>query len=294
MPNYKTHSIHGELILPEMDKRIEINDEDIKSFCIGPDAMIVTDYKTFEFQHANKTKEFFESLIKLIKKNKLQDNSEIMAYLYGYLDHFVLDSTMHPLIYYMTEGMESKHKMNPHGLIENWIDDYTSKKYHKNDKNYYRKKKINDIKLIELINKVYKRVYGTNFEGIKYSLGMHATTLYDTLARRNMIKITPLVIKLLNIGDFTYQEDLERVLPYLNLENNNWNNPITGEKYNDSFDDLWDKSTEVILETIEDVNKCLYDDKELTNPLITNNTSFNTGLPCEVGENFQYVKKYHI
>ena len=292
MPNYKTHSIHGEIILPEMDKKIEIKEEDLKLFCMGPDALIVTDYKVFDFQHANKTKSFFMNLLKLIKEKNLQENSEVMAFLYGQLDHFVLDSTIHPFIYYMTEGLESKHKMNPHGLIENWIDDYTTQKYDKTETVYYNKWFIKDLKLMKTITELYKKVYHSSHEGIKYSFGMFATIMYDILARRNKIGIVPPIIKAFNIGDFTYKDDIERVKPYLNLDNKDWYNPETGEKYNDSFDDLWNKSTEIALETIEDVNKYLYQDKELTNPLILNNTSFNTGFDCRQGQTLKYIKTY--
>ena len=105
MPSYKTHAIHGEMILPEINNRVEINKEDLKSFCMGPDALIVTDYRLFELQHIKSTRKYFKTLIKLIKENKLQDNSEVMAFLYGQLDHFILDMIMHPLIYYMTNEM---------------------------------------------------------------------------------------------------------------------------------------------------------------------------------------------
>jgi len=292
MPNYKTHSIHGEILLPEIDKKTEIKKEDIKAFCMGPDAMITTDYKTFDYQHANNVREFFLAMLKYIKENKLQDNSEVMAYLYGNIDHLVLDSIMHPLIYYMTEDIETKHKIRPHGLVEHWIDDYVAQKYDKNQMLYYRKWFICDAKLIKLINDVYKNVYNVNKEGLNYSLGLFSTIMYDTLARRNAVGIVPLVIKIINIGDFIYSKDLSRVLPYLNLEHDIWYNPETGEELKASFDDLWNKATEVGLETIEDVNRYLYGDKELNNSLILNNTSFNTGLPCETGQSLKYIKKY--
>ena len=292
MPSYKTHSIHGELILPEVDKKIEISDEDLKCFCMGPDAMILTDYNTFDYQHANKTKDFFVSMLKLIKEKKLYDNSETMAFLYGQLDHFVLDSVMHPLIYYMTENIESNHKIKPHGLVEMWIDDYTTKKYNKNQKFYYHKLLISDKNLIKMIDELYKMVYGVEHEGNKYSFGMFSTIMFDTLARRNMIGIVPLVIKAINTGDFKYHKDFNRVLPYLNLTNDVWYNPETNEECKYSFEDLWKKSIEVALETINDVNKYIYQDKQLTNPLILNNTSYNTGLPCENGQSLKYVKKY--
>ena len=112
MPSYKTHAIHGEMILPSISSNIEIQREDLKMFCMGPDALIATDYKIFELQHAKETRNYFKTLLKLIKKNKLQDNSEVMAFLYGQIDHFILDIIMHPLIYYMTEGIPKDHKLS--------------------------------------------------------------------------------------------------------------------------------------------------------------------------------------
>ena len=292
MPSYKTHSIHGELIYPEIDKKTEIKKEDLKSYCMGPDAMIETDYKTFNYQHANKVREFFTTILKYIKENKLQDNGEVMAYLYGNIDHLVLDALTHPLIYYMTEDIERQHKIRPHGLVEHWIDDYTVQKYDRNKMLYYYKWFITNNDLMKLVNEVYKEVYGVNHEGLKYSFGMFSNIMYDTLARRNAVGIVPLVIKIINIGDFIYKKNLDRVLPYLNLEHNIWTNPETGEELRESFDDLWKKAIEISLETISDVNKYLYQDKQLTNQLILNDTSYNTKLPCKNGQSLKYVKKY--
>ena len=292
MPNYKTHSIHGEEILKKINKRIEINNEDIKSFCMGPDAMILTDYQTFSYQHANKTKDFFISMLRFIKKNKLQDNSEVMAYLYGQLDHFVLDSIMHPFIYYMTEGLKSNKRIETHGLVENWIDDYTTQKFNKNDTIYYHKFFIKTKELKDTINKIYGKVFHKKNEALKYSFGMFSVVMYDILARRNKIGIVPLAIKCANTGNFMYTNDYDRAKPFLNKNREIWYNPETGELYNSSFDDLWEKSMEVALETIDDVNAYLYQDKELKNKLILNDTSWNTGLSCKKGQKLKFIKKY--
>lgn len=293
MPNYKTHSIHGEVIFPDMSKEIEIDIEDLKSFCIGPDALITTDYKTFDRQHEDKVREYFESMLKIVKKNKLQDNAEAMAFIYGQLDHYILDMTIHPLIYYITEGMDSKHIFNPHGLIENWIDDYIIQKYDKEHLSYYHKLFLSNKKLKKAINKLYEKVYGSKNESFKYSLGILNTHLYDILIRRNLIGISPLLIKLFNVGNIMYDDDLERILPYLNLDKDNWQDPETGEKYDDSFDELWIKSIERSLETVDDINNYLYKDEPLRNKYITNDISFNTGIPCGEGQSFQYIKQYN-
>lgn len=292
MPSYKTHSIHGEVILPYIDKKIEINKDDIKTFCIGPDTMIVTDYKLFDHQHSSKTKEYFETLLKLVKKNKLQDNSEVMAFIYGQIDHYILDTIMHPYIYYTTENLPKNNVMLPHSLIEMWIDDYISKKLNIKDKKYYHKLKLSSHILKNLINNLYSNVYNKSLAYLKYKYGLTLIKLFDSNIRKNSIKVAPFLTKILNIGDITYHENLDHVLPYLNINNDIWYDPETGEKNNDSFYDLWRKSIEVSLETIDDINKYLYCDKKINNQYIVNNISYNTGLPCEKGQSFQYIKKY--
>ena len=292
MPNYKTHSIHGEIILNDMDKKIDINPDKFKAFCMGPDALITTDYFIFDYQHANKVKEYFESMLKYYKKNKLYNDSEAMAFLYGQIDHYILDVITHPFIYYITEGMEVKYKFKPHGLIENWIDDYIISKYGKDKLIYYRSYFLKNKKLKKVIDRLYERVYSTKHESLKYNIGIMNTSLYDLLIRKNLIGITPLIIKATNMGDIMYKKDLDRIIPYLNLNNNTWYNPETGMEYNYSFDDLWNKSIEEVLQTIDDINNYLYSDKHFNNKYISNDISFNTGRPCEEGQSFKFIKKY--
>ena len=292
MPSYKTHAIHGEMILPSINNRVEIFSEDIKSFCMGPDALILTDYKLFELQHVRNTRKYFKTLIKLIKQNKLQDNGETMAFLYGQIDHFILDMIMHPLIYYMTHNLPKESVLDPHAIVENLIDDYVIQKYDKNDEIYYHKVTISNRKLIKLINDAYKRVYNTKNISFKYSIGMILISIYDSLIRRDKLVLAKSVMKLINFGDVSYHSDYKRVLPYLNLNHELWLNPETGEESYASFDNLWEKASEVALETIQDVNMYLYQDKTLKNPIIMNDTSFNTGLPCNKGQTLKYVKKY--
>ena len=292
MPNYKTHSIHGEIVLPNINNRVYIDNEAIKTYSMGPDVLISTDYKTFNTQHCRNTRDYFLLLIELIKTNKLYDNSEVMAYLYGQIDHYILDILLHPLIYYMSEDIDSNCKLGGHGLIENWIDDYIIDKYDKNDIFYYRKNSTNDKELNNIIDEVYNKIFNRKNESIKYNIGIFLTILYDSLARRNLIGIFPLINKIFNIGDIINNSNYDRVIPYLNLDNSIWTNPVSGEEYNYTFDDLWDKSIEEAINTIEDINNYFYNNKSINNKYILNNLSYNTGYPCCDKEKFVYVKKY--
>ena len=291
MPSYKTHSIHGELIYDDLLKYIEINKEDFKSFCIGLDSLIMTDYNTFEYFHNHNVRDYYLELLRLIKENKQLDNKELMAFLYGQLDHFVLDTVMHPLIYYMTENLKNNSILSPHAITEMNIDNYVMKKYDNNDLLYYHKLTIDNQSTAIIIDELYKKFNVLNAP-LKYSLGIILTAYFDTFIRRDIGLFSSIIPKIINLGDVYYGDNIDKVLPYLNLDKALWQHPETGEEFNDSFDELWEKSLNLARELIEDVNNYLYKDKEIKNSLIMDNISYDTGIPCEKGKTLKYVKKY--
>ncbi len=290
MPSYKTHSIHGELILPEIDKKVDINKDDLKAFCSGPDALIATNSQIFYLQHRYNTKSFFLNLIHIIKERKLYENSEVMAFLYGHLAHYALDIVTHPLIYYMTEGIPKDHKLDYHGLVEHYLDDYVMQEFNIGNGACYHKVGIKDSELIKTVTEVYQRAYNAKSVGLQYSGGIAATRFYDSVLRRCTL-LDP-IIALINLGDIKYHNDFELARPYLNLEHDVWFNPETGEKNTDSFLDLFNKAREVALDMIDDVNKFIYGDKPLENYFILNDISYNTGLPCDKGQTKTFIKSY--
>ena len=161
MPGYKSHLVHGELLFNKINKKIDLNKEELKDNCAGPDAFMITDYKTFMMQHSCKTKEFFETLLKFIKINKLYDNPHVMSFLYGQIDHFALDTTLHPFIYYISEGYKNGIILKSHALIEMWIDDYITFKYLKN-----RETKINSLTVDKTLKELIDSIrYICNFNG---------------------------------------------------------------------------------------------------------------------------------
>ena len=291
MPSYKTHSIHSELVFNDMDKRIDLDLEDLKIFAMGPDTLIATDKDTFKIAHKFGVRNYFEMLLKRIKEEKLLDNKEVMAFLYGQIDHLALDAITHPLIYYMTYGEPSKQKIDTHGLCEMWIDDYVMNLYDVWEVFYYKKDKINDPRLRQLITEVYNKIYFAKDAGKSYEKGIKLMTTFDSIIRRNLIGIVPLATTLANTGDIVSRKDTTRVKKYINSERDIWYNPETQKMYTDSFFDLFIKAKDVALETIEDVNKHLYDGELLTNSLIICDTSYNTGISCALGQHYSRVRK---
>lgn len=292
MPNYRTHSIHGDNIYDYIDKYVDIDQRLLRIFCIGPDSLIPTDYITFERIHSSNTKQYFLKLLKLIKENKLYENSVVMSFLYGQLAHFSLDLSMHPLIYYMSEDMPSNNLLSAHALIEHWIDDYVIHKYGSKNELYYQNISLVDNDLQFVLDYICIDIYHA-YDGFnKYNLGVSLILLYDNLIRKNGALLKTFLDLIINLGDIKYHDNYEKVKSFLNLENEIWYHPITGKVQCDSFDDLWNKSLEILYDLIMDANNYLYNDKEFKNNYIINNYSYNTGLPCEEGENFQYIKRY--
>lgn len=291
MPSYKTHSIHGELIYSDLLKYIDIDKEELKTFCIGLDSLIPTDYNTFDYFHNNNTRDYFLELLKLIKDNKQLDNKELIAFLYGQLDHFVLDTVMHPLIYYMTENLFNDSILSSHAILEMGIDKYVMKKYENKDILYYHKLTIDNESTAKVIDELYQKFHVLKAP-FKYSLGIILMTYFDTFVRRDIGLFSSVIPKMINLGDIVYSENIDKVIPYLNLEHGLWIHPETGKEFTESFDDLWEKSLDLSRELLEDVNNYLYNDKDIKNPLIVDNISYDTGMPCSEGKTLKYVKKY--
>ena len=178
--------------------------------------------------------------MKFIKENRLEDNSEVISYLYGSLEHLVLDSTFHPLINDISKDSYD------HFMIEHCLDDYVCDKYNVSNVNYYKKDKICDLELKSLIDKVYKKVYNSSHESIKYEIGLKLMRLYDTYIKGFIV-------------------------------NNKYASSIDDEL----FSKLWKKSSERFIDTVNDVNRYLYGDGIIRNKYIIDNISYDTGIPCE-------------
>jgi hypothetical protein len=282
-----------------MRPEVEIKKSDIETFSFGPDTLIATDFKTFSEQHKKNVRLYFETLLCLIKERKLQDNSEVMAFLYGQLDHYALDIACHPLIYYMTEGAPKEHKLALHGLVEMWLDDYIMQFFDKKEKHYFHKWYLRDPELRKLVDNLYEAVFNVKGEAAKYTRGIIAMNILDTYIRTNAIKIAPFILEKANVGDILYHyNEFERVLPYLNHESKKWTIPWSGEESTDTLEQLWHKSFPISLEMIETANNYLYRDRELSSQFMPEATyferdcSYNTGLPCVEKEEFPFVKKY--
>ena len=289
MPNYKTHSIHIDKTSDYIDSRIELDKEDLKIHSFGPDALMLTDNATFNNQHSKNSRYFFECLLNNIKTEHMQDNKDIISFLYGQLSHFIVDTTFHPYIYYLTENMKSKGIINAHAQFELWLDSYFMKKYGLLSKEYYSKTNTKDKKARQIIDRVYTYIYKCILASHKYDVGINGLLLFENNVRSN--KQLAEFCKSTIIGDVEY-DDSSSIKPYLNKNRDIWMDPLTGEEHIESIDELWNTSVSNFIETIEDVNSYLYDDKPLNNRFIESNLSYDTGQNSDIQKKLIYSKRY--
>ena len=78
----------------------------------------------------------------------------------------------------------------------------------------------------------------------------------------------------------------------LNLDNNTWKHPCTGEEFNYSFFDLYDMALVKTVKIINEVDKML-NDKKIDNKRIEKlfgNLDYGTGMDCDLEMEYKYFK----
>ena len=312
MPALITHDIFAKEVYERLDENIKrkINHEKLiyQTFAQSHDYLFY--YKSFSFKqtkrinylgkiaHRRKTQEYFLNIIKTIKKYHLENYQPDIAYLFGSITHYVLDSTCHPLIFYKTGIYNPKDKSTYkyrglHSLMERSIDSYYYKKYYKKDfstcnvsKDIIMKPKLS-IDLITLINMVYEETYQIKNVGLYYKRGIkNAKALYrvfinDKKGRKEKIYKCIDKISHNRFGYLQcYSTSIQCEKKYLNEEHNVWNHPSIKEKtYTYSFDDLFNLSINKCIKIINAIYEVLYNNKDINSLIeIIPNISYGTGL----------------
>ena len=86
------------------------------------------DIRKFQkYFHENKTQEFFVNLINYIKEKDYSEDVDVCSYLVGCICHYVLDSIVHPYVFYKTGYFRKEEKTtykynNIHTFMEIFLD----------------------------------------------------------------------------------------------------------------------------------------------------------------------------
>ena len=264
-----------------------------------------------DYFHDNKTFLFFETLINYIKYNDHQYNPEVMAFLYGMLSHYVLDSTMHPYVYYKT-GNFNKHNRNTykynhlHADLEAYFDNYMVMireniipykfKCHEWCFNVDRL----DKDLIEVMDFTYKEVFGIKefhkyyLKSIKQIRFFFKVFRYDPIGiKRGCYKVIDLICprSLLRKVSLSYYMKMSDKKYLLNLEHNKWNYPVDKRtKSCESLIEIYTKSLDKTVKMIHEINQYLYYDEKINLKKVIGNLSYITGKDCDKKKELKYFE----
>ena len=306
-------------ILPkEIKNKLDV--DRLKTFGQSTDSLmfynlfsILPGKKIRDFQkyfHTNKTQDFFVNLINYIKENDYTEDIDVNSFLVGAICHYVLDSTVHPYIYYKTGYFNKNDKStykynNVHTFMETFLD---------NDM----------IKRRESINPYKFNISKFSFDTSKFSNELNDTIKYtfkETFDVDNMDKIYYKSLKQMRNSIFIFRQDRygikkffykladtftsKRVFRFeaisyhyplndrhnfLNENHKLWRNPcdysLTSEE---SFLDLYLRALKLakvmICASFDYING---KDIELEKVFI--NKSYITGLDCELDKELKYFE----
>ena len=327
MPSSVTHKLFSDDVFNKLDKKTKnsilnsINEYNV--FAQGPDP-----YFFYDFHLTRRSKEIgkintamqhslinkhFSSLINSINQKGYYSNSMVMAYLYGQICHFVLDSVCHPYIVYNTGKFypDDKDTFKYNGLheeMEYYIDCYLIyKRLNIKPKDYktyielFPKMKFNN-EIKDVIDTVSYEVYGFKDVSLKYLKSIkdmkkfYYVFNYDKYGIKKFVySIMDLLCskKIIRKKELSFHiNPLEKVY-YLNNEKDNWCHPcVKDEIYNYSFLELYDMAIDKAVNIISIIDKMLSDKKIDNNKIekLFGNADYGTGKDCDLNYDFKFFK----
>lgn len=327
MPSSVTHSYFCEDVLNKCNKtvknKLHNHENFFKVFGQGPDP-----YFFYEFHLTKRSKEIYKinkamqhtkinkhfiKLINYINDDKYYDNSQVMAYLYGQICHYTLDTTLHPYIIYSTgiydkDNPESYKYNGLHEEMEYYIDCYLiNKRENIHPKKYKVYKNIFNIsefsdELNMCINNVINDVYGfENASTIYYKSIMDMKRFYHVFNydRYGIKKLVYSVMdfvcgnKCVKKRELSFNVDPNSKLFYLNNKKKTWYNSCDiNEKYNYSFDQLYKIAIDKAVNIITAVDNMLSKGK-ISNSIIEDlfgNRHYGTAKDCDKDYYYKYFK----
>lgn len=266
--------------------------------------------KLGHYAHTHKVWKYFKNIVEYIKCNKLYDD-ENLGYLYGSILHYCLDSTCHPYVHYISGRVDKKNFKNTrkyvgnHAKNEIMIDAIYYYKDHATK--YYKYKLYKDIipltkfpeNLCKTMDYVFKetfdkenisKIYNASYNQSHY---IYKHLMYDrTFIKSIMYKIVDLVTPFKKFKAYTYSHHINKVDPsVMNYNKEVWIHPVTGEKHNESFEELYNIAQKKAIKYIKKCNeyfkdKCTIEDLEK----VIGNISYSSGIDCDIRAKFIYFK----
>lgn len=313
MPSIYTHSVFAKDVKKNLSKEIqELIDQKNDYYIMFSQSFDNLYYYNFlnlkkgkhirdlgSYCHNHKVNKYFMNMIKYIKENNLKNNPEVLCYLFGSINHYISDSTLHPFISYRTgryykNRKETKKYKGIHTNTEIKIDAYY---YNKETGKDYKKFKIyKDFipklnyskQLKDTINYTFKETYNIDNMGnifnksynqskIIYRVLMYDPTGIKTFAYKCVDYLTPFKDRVA-ISYSLHKDPIDE--KFFNKKHNHWCNPVDMDLISDeSWDDVYIKAVKKATKLIEESYKYLYGKiKEEKLAKAIGNNSYTTGI----------------
>lgn len=266
-----------------------------------------------KMNHTTKTKDYFVNMINYIINNNLENDKDIICYLYGSICHYFLDKTIHPFIFYKT-GLfnredKSTYKYNAlHEEMEYYIDFYmiynrekTIPKSYKFYKYIFNIDKLS-IELSKMIDNIMKETYDVDNSASIYIKSLKHMYIFNKIFNYDKTGIKKKIYKLIDYiqpNKFIRKEELSfnieynKKIHYLNLDKKEWNHPCDiNESYNYSFIELYMSALNKCVDCINNIITMI-DNKKIDNKIINkyfDNSSYLTGKDCNDNKKIQYFE----
>lgn len=260
--------------------------------------------------HTTKTQEFFITLINYIKSHRLEKDIDTCSFLCGFICHYILDSTVHPFVFYKTGKFNKKDSTtykynNLHLFMETYIDNYLIKKREgRNPYTFPITKFCFDLKpfsqeMQNCIQYSFKEVFHIDYMHLIYYQSLKDMRFSLRVFRHDSFGVKKFFYKLADtftprncfrFEAISYHYPLDNKYDFLNFKRTLWRNPTTYSiTSRDSFYDLYIKSLKLAKKTIEDTFHYLNGKNIDLNQLFTN-LSYVTGLSCDSKKELKYFE----
>ena len=260
--------------------------------------------------HNKKTGEYLITLINYIKYNYYKNNPQVMSFLYGMISHYILDSKIHPYIFYKTGSFNPKNKDTfkynaKHHIYETAIDEYLIETREKIPAWKYKhydlifKKNNYSKELIDVIDFSFKETYNvdsfskilkkstknmkTAFRLLRYDptkIKFYGYKLIDTLTPKSTLNLS-----------FLSYHNYTRNIDFLNLQKNKWNYPTNKRKcFSKSFIELYVEALNECVNIIKEIDLYIYNDRKVNLKNLIKNYSYSTGVDLSRKQELKYFE----
>ncbi len=253
--------------------------------------------------HNDNTKLLMELLVKEIKNS---NNVKTKSFLTGIICHYALDITIHPYVYhhvgvYDKDDGLTDHLRGLHLKFERSMDAALFKKdngrFPKRIQlvHYYFPVRLVPKEIQNVIQNVFEERFNIQNGASLYQIGvrhMRFILKYFATDRYGIKRSIYRLIDMIKHKEDFFLEDLSYYrkvngFDYLNEQNRKWLHPINGNESYESVMSLYKNAMTFANSLLDDIWE---NDKEIDE--IFENISLNTGVNCNIKENFTFLNIY--